>query len=405
MSLTQYQATRVRVGQAHRVLKGGALCLICAAWSISAWAEGDGPLSVDASYAVLADSNLFKTPTAQSEQIGISSLALNFKTQQSLQELELQASVVDYRYQQFNYLGFVATNYNAAWRWAVTPSWTGNLRTSRKETLDDFARTVGSTQRNVRLETNTRVDAMYAIDGPWRLLAGLSTARLANEQTLIAGQEYNSTSADVGLQHAFASGSTLTYKAALSNGSYVNPVVLPGAQLDGTYKQLDNDFRMHWIVSGLSIVDAYATFINRQHPNFPQRDFTGLNTGATLRWELTGKSTLIAGYSRSIAAYATADTNYSQTDRVSIGPVWQISPKTSLSFQHQWSEVTYLGTPTPGLSNARKDVTRDSSLAFTWLPSRHWSFTTMLQSLARDSNVAAAMYSSNLLSVVARFTF
>lgn len=112
-----------------------------------AWAQEEPTIRLSAAYARQTDSNLYRLSATSltnaqtligradaSEQIGITTLGVNFNKAYSLQRLELGLNLVDYSYQNFSNLSFTAQNYTAAWRWALTPRLTGNLTRERSET-------------------------------------------------------------------------------------------------------------------------------------------------------------------------------------------------------------------------------------------------------------------------------
>ncbi|MDR7305614.1 exopolysaccharide biosynthesis operon protein EpsL [Rhodoferax saidenbachensis] len=376
----------------------------------------ESPLTLSAGYTVQTDSNLFRLPSnanvqaltgqgSKAENIGVTTLGIGFNTQQSLQKFEFDLSLVDYRYQNFNYLSFTASNYSAAWRWALTPRWTGNFTSDRKETLNSFSDYQGYTQRNLRVDTTTRLDTLYELDGPWRALAGASTTRQSNQQALTAGGDYAYTSADGGLRYAFASGSSITYQARIGNGNYLNRTIPNTGQFDDSFKQIDNDLRLRWVIGGGSVAEIYGTHINRTHPNYSQRDYNGFNTGANLNWALSGKSSVFIGFSHTLDAYATANTNYSQTDKFSIGPLWQFSPKASVRLRHDWAQRSYLGAPSGATSSDRSDITRDTSLSIDWAPHQKIALSAGLQSATRGSNQAGLDYESTVLFLTAQLNY
>ena len=379
-----------------------------------AWAQSEDPLMFRASYATQTDSNLFRLPpdantqatigkSSAAEQIGITTLGMGFTTRQSLQQFEFNVDLVNNHYQNFDYLSFVANNYNAAWRWSLTPRFTGSLSATRNETLNSFADFQGFQQRNLRVDTVNSLDTAYEIHGPWRLVAGLSNSRQANDLAVTAGSDYNNTSANLGLRHVFGSGSTATYSARLNNGSYLNRTVPSAALQDNAYKQFDHDLRLRWVPGSGSTADANITFINRSHPNYPQRDYSGVNTGASVNWSLSGKTSLTANYSHVLEAYATSNTNYKQSDKMTVAPVWQISTKTLLRLQYQWSQEDYLGSPTTVAASTRRDTLSDTSLTFSWQPLQRLNLAASLQKLSRNSNLAGLDYGADLFYVSAQY--
>jgi exopolysaccharide biosynthesis operon protein EpsL len=376
----------------------------------------DTDFKFNGGYTVQSDSNLFRLPDSASsmavlgrssaaEQIGIATVGVGVRVLQGLQAFDLDVNLVDYRYQNFQHLSFTANNYDFAWRWALTPRFSGQLTSDRKETVNSFEDYQGYNVRNAHLETSTHLDGVYEVDGPWRVLAGVAQNRQTNQQALIAGDDYSSNSANAGLRYAFASGTTLTYKLIASDGVYNNRVLTPALLLDDRFHQTDHDFRLHWMLSEGTVADLNLTQVQRSHPNFSQRDYSGLNVGATLNWALSGKSKLAMGYVRELGSYATGNSNYSQTDRITLGPVWQISSKAQLALRSAWSQVAYLGSPSTAATSQRRDTNRDTSLSFNWQPRQRWTVSTALQAVSRGSNAPGLDYSSNVVSFSASYIY
>lgn len=375
----------------------------------------EDPLVITAGYTVQTDSNLFRLPSgantqtligkdSAAEQIGVTTVGFGLNTYQSLQKFEFDLNLVDYNYKNFNYLSFTASNYNAAWRWALTPALTGSFTSSRKETLNSFSDFTSYSQRNQRIDTNTSFNAEYQLDGVWRVLGGVGTTRQANQQAVLAGSDYTSNTANAGVKYAFSSGSSITYLARLGSGTYLNRTVPNAGLFDDNFKQFDNDLRLRWTLGGNSSAEIYLTHVNRTHPTYGQRDYNGFNTGANVEWAISGKTALNVGFSHTLDAYATTNSNYSQTDKISIGPVWQFSPKAALRLRYDWAQRDYLGSP-GATASIRRDTTRDTSVSINWQPYQQLALSAALQGASRGSNQAGLDYDSTQLSFTAQLTY
>ncbi|MDD5332964.1 MAG: putative exosortase B-associated extracellular polysaccharide biosynthesis transporter EpsL [Rhodoferax sp.] len=380
------------------------------------WAQSNDTLTLKAESSLRFDNNLFRLPAntntealigqpSAAERINISSLSLNFSTTLSLQKLELAVNLTNYRYQNFSYLSFVAHNYNAAWRWALTPQLHGNLESQRQQTLNNFADYRGFNVQNLRTNSNTRVDTAYQLDGTWGVLAGVSQSTQTNQQTLTAESDYSDKSTNLGLLYTLASGSALTYTHRNTSGSYPNNQLPSAGLYDDGFKQLDNELRLHWTVTGKSTADLSAARISRSHPHYPQRDYSGLNAGVNYNWSLTGKSALAASWVRELSSYQTNSSNYSQTDRVSLAPVWQLSPKAVVRLRYEVARSDYLGSPMGALGPQRSDSTSDASLSLIWQAHKHLTLSTSLENTSRNSNLAGLDYESKMATVSAQFSY
>lgn len=379
-------------------------------------AQANDTLQLNASESLTSDSNLFRLPasaninsligkTSAAEKIASTSLGLSFNKAYSLQQFKFNLQLIDYRYQNFDYLNFTARNYDAAWRWALTPRLTGNLTSNRKETLNSFADYQGFNQRNQRTNTSTSLDAAYKLAGPWHALAGVSQSAQSNLQPLLTGDDTRSTAANAGLRYVFASGSALTYTLKKASGQYLNRTLSQASLQDDGFSQLDNELKLHWAVTGKSTVDLRAAHFSRTHPHFSQRDFSGPNAGVTLNWNISGKSALTASWARDLASNQSNNSNYTQTDRLSIGPTWQVSPKTVVSLHYEAARIDYLGSPAELTVNQRSDTTRNTSLSLEWQPHQRVTLSATLQNTSRASNLTNFDFDSHIATVTAQLSY
>ncbi|CAM8664054.1 EpsL, exopolysaccharide biosynthesis operon protein EpsL [Comamonadaceae bacterium] len=398
--------------RSHYLLLPASLALL---GSAPVFSQQD-PLTLSAGYSVQTDSNLFRLPSSTNlqnaigknsaaETIGVTTVGLGFNTRQSLQTLALNLNLVDYSYQNFSYLSFTANNYNASWEWAITPKVTGKFSTDRKETLNSFTDSTNVKQRNLRLDTTTRFDASYALDGPWRLIAGASTTRQENQASLVTGSDFTTNAVDGGVRYQFATGSSLSYLMRTNKGSYLNRAVPNAGAFDDQYTQLDNDLRLRWLMGTGSTVNANLTHINRTHPRYGQRDYNGFNFGAGVDWALTGKTSLSTSISHTLDAYATSNSNYSGTDKISVSAGWQISPKVGLRLKNDWAQRSYLGSPSTTASSNRQDITRDTTLSVNWQAHEQLALSASLQQSSRGVNQANLDYDSTMLFFTAQLTY
>ncbi len=381
-----------------------------------AMAMAQDTLMLSAAVSRQTDSNLFRLPASAnvnaligrpdaSENISTTSLGLNINKAYSLQRFELGFNLVNTQYQNFSYLDYVARNYNAAWRWSITPRLHGNLTTGRNETLNSFADYTNFNQRNERTNTQTRFDAAYDVNGAWQLLAGVARSRQTNQQEVLAESDSSTNSADIGLRFAYASGSALSYSLKKTDGAYLNRVAPISGPSDDSFNQTDQTIRLTWVISGKSLADLSFAHINRKHPQFAQRDYSGLTTAVNFNWSMTGKTALNAGWTRELTSYQTVSSSYASKDRISIGPTWQVSPKVAVRLRHTQTQINYLGAPTSATTPAREDTTRDSSLSVDWQPYQRLNLSASLQKASRASNFSGLDFDSNIANFSAQYSF
>ena len=379
-------------------------------------AQGEDTLKLKVESSLRFDNNLFRLPAdanidallgtaSAAERIDIHSLSLSFSTTLSLQKFELSASLTNFRYQNFNYLSYLAHNYSAAWRWALTPFLRGNLGSQRQETINNFADYQGFGLQNLRTNSSSRLDAAYDLDGNWSVVAGMSRASQTNQQALPAEGDYREQSADLGLRYNAGSGSTVSYTLRSANGTYIERALSPAGLYDDGFQQIDSELRLRWVASGKSVAELYTSQLSRTHPHYAQRDYSGRNAGVNFNWSLSGKSALVANWARELASYQTSTSNYSQTGRLSLGPVWQLSPKAVVRARYEVAQTDYLGSPFGTLATPRSDTTSAASLTFDWQPYQHITISTSLENATRRSNLAGLDYEGKMATVSAQFSY
>lgn len=385
--------------------------------SAPAWAQAEDTFRFSAAYSQQTDSNFFRLPAgldsnaligkpSAQEQIGITSLGFHVNKPYSLQRFELNLGLVDYRYRNFSHLSFSAHNYDAAWRWSLTPRLRGNLTSTRTETLSNFADYKGFNMRNQRTATHTRLDGEFDMGGPWRLLGGVSRSAQSNLQPVVAESDSRATSADLGVRYVLGSGSWLGYTAKTATGDYLNRALSPAGRIDDGFKQVDNELRLHWKVSAKTTADLRAAHIERTHPHYGERDYSGVTATSSLTWNITAKTALSTGWVREISSYQTASTNYTRTDRFTLGPVWQVSPKALVRLQHALARRDYLDPPAGAVVDPqRRDTMRDTTLSLDWMPHRNVVLGASMQKAKRTSNLGGLDYASNITTLTARFTY
>ena len=257
------------------------------------------------------------------------------------------------------------------------------------------------------MDTSTGANADYEFSGAWHLLAGvaqretLARSTLTALDTLYIGDDYKSTSSRAGLRYDFASGSALSYNLQNSRGENLNINGLSG----NSFRQTDNELRLRWVLSGKSTVSLNSAYINRRHDQFAQRDYSGVNSGINVNWSLTGQTALAAGWTRNLYSAQSANSNYVQSDRLSVGPAWQVSPKTLVRLSYAQTRDNYLGSPGAVQLPQRSDNTVSTTLSLDWQPVRYLTLSSSLQSARRSSNQALYDFASNMATLSIQLSY
>ncbi|MCY7307452.1 MAG: putative exosortase B-associated extracellular polysaccharide biosynthesis transporter EpsL [Rhodoferax sp.] len=394
-----------------------ALAALATSAMATCWAEGGQDLQLRATATVASDSNLFRLPagantlaltgrSSSAETIGIAAFGVNYNKTYSLQAVELFVNFNKYSYQNFAYLGFTALNYRAAWRWAYTPRLRGNLTATRDQTLNNFVDFQGFNVRNVRVDSNNRLDATYELGANWRLIGGLTQNSRDNSVQVTQESDFRQTGVEGELRYVLASGSSLGYLVRSTDGNYTSNRTIPSPGFfDDRFSQTDNELNLAWAITPSSSANFRLGHRSRSNPTYPQRDFAGTTGAASVNWAISPKSAVLIGWTRELGSFETNNFNFTQSDRIAIGPVWQVSPKATVRAQLARATRDFRGTPTGMVTQQRRDITRDTSLSVDWQPFNYLSLSAALQNGRRSSSLPGIDYNSNSVNLSAQFSF
>jgi exopolysaccharide biosynthesis operon protein EpsL len=351
-------------------------------------------LNLRAGVSVLNNNNFFRTSTsAVSERVTSQSIGVNVAIPYSLQRFELDASLVGNQHQTNSNFDFTAQNYNAAWRWSLTPRFQGSLTSARSETLNATTDSVDPNQRNRSTVQNSGLSAAYDLGGPWQLTGGVSTTSTTNERAVLGQSDNRSSGVNAGVRYVPSTGNSIDYSLQEARGSSTND-----------YKSTAHAFSAVWILSGNTTVNGRIVHSQQKFNITPQYDFSGTGGAFSLLWRLTGKTTLTASWQRDLASYQTAGTTHTKTDAVTLSPSWQISPKSSVRLQYRNATRDDQGNPTGTPSN-RQDSIKDLSATYSWLPRPSATLAATISDTTNSSGVAAANYNVQQLTLSAQFAF
>lgn len=373
--------------------------LLLAGLCTSVGAQDAPPLTLTVAYTLTSEQ--VDSPThSTDDRIGQAELGLLFHTLQGLQDIRLDARLVNYQYQNNPAQDHTELNYAAAWLWAVTPRLRGHLNLARQEAPK--ADVVGGEGNvpNRQTQTHLRADADYEVGGPWHLVAGLSRNRHSSQYLTSNNADSRSDAVDVGVRYDAASGSWVKFSLRSADGSYLAG---PGASED-SYQQREQDVRVHWAVSAASSLDLHLTRLERSHPRQSELDFTGQNYGADASWALSARSTLVLSYAHAESVALRPAPFLTEQDSLSWGWNWQTSSRTQVRVGQTFRRIDYRSPSSAGPAGYQ-DHRRDTSLSLVWTPGTRWQVSAALQRQAHGSSRAGLDQRSNQISLSARFSF
>lgn len=346
------------------------------------------------------DDNVFREADAQAkaDNITVSTLGLRVNKPWSLQRLEIDASVDDYRYDNYSALSFTALNYNGAFRWAFTPRLRGNLTAERREFIDRFS-DVSNGNVNRRTELDHGLDAEYELGASWRALAGVFDRRTEHSASS-AERSFTVRGGELGARYELRSGNSLAYRYRQGQGDYSDAAVTAS---DFTERQ--HELELQWRATGQIRVNGRLGWLDRAHDELRQRDFSGWVARLQAHWQLTGKTSVAAGLVRELAPFLVTDASYYEGLRVFIAPEWKPTAKTAVRLRLDQGSRHYKGSLTPALTPQREDTLRILALGLEWEPIRALRLMATVQRDERNSNREGSDYKANIYGIAAQASF
>ena len=378
--------------------------------------DGD-PVDLIAGYSVRHESNLFRLAdgadpqatlgeSSKSDLVGIATAGIRVNKPYSLQRFELEATLVNYRYRNFDHLDFTARNYAAAWRWQLTPALRGNLSSTRTEALNSFNDYTNYGVRNIRTDEQHRFDAVFDVDGAWRLLGGVARTERSNSETFFEEADNRLDTVEAGVRRDFLSGSSLSLIARHGRGEYFNrPDLSPVYQLDNGFTQREQEIRAAWPVGGKTTLQGRLVHVAREHEHFPARDYSGMVGSLSVAVRATDKLTLTGNAGRELGAYQSDASSYASTERLVLGAAWRIGAKTTLRGQYDLARRDFRGALADVPDSGRADHLRNARITLEWQPLRTLLVSAALEKEKRDSNRSAYDFHNTAATVSAQFSF
>jgi exopolysaccharide biosynthesis operon protein EpsL len=348
------------------------------------------------------ESNVLRTPDNEvSDTAFLLGVGLRAEALYGLQRLRADVEANTYRYDDRSSLNYNVFNYALAWDWSITPRFHGVVAADRKQYRDvstDPLALVNRIQR--RTEREERVEGVYELGASLRLLGGAShrKAFTSGQASWEASPSVNSVYAGVGYE--LASGTSVYLRHRNGKGEYRDTA--PGA-VTGDFDDRETEVLLRWPITGKTSIDARLGHLERDHDNAPARDFSGMVGSATVVWDATGKTRLVAGASRDLSATGQGTGGYVENNRFFIGPVWKATEQITVNLRldrvsRDWRDVP-AGSPEVG----RDEAVRILSAAVEWAPRRWLSVTGYVRGERQKSNLNSGYRNTTVGAAVKAF--
>lgn len=343
------------------------------------------------------DPRIVAGKSRRSDLITTTNIGIKIDKLYSLQRFQLDLMAIKNDYQTYDYLDFTAKNYRAAWLWSLTPDITGTILLDRQQNQNNFADFLTANNQVIN-QQSLQTNELRSFTADWRvgaglhLLGGVSEVRSRNDSAFTAVGDYVQQGAEAGVKYVARSENYVSLIRRESDGEYEGRPFDPISQFDTGFEQSETEAQVLARLSGKSTIDARLGYVDREHDNFPARDYSGLTYQLAHIWLPTGKLQVTTSLSRGLVSFQQFFNSYYVSDTLAVAPVWQLTAKTKIRGRYSYSERDYRGAlPIIGLAFVPEGETRDDkvhtlALSAEWQATRTILVTGTLQHERRNSN-------------------
>ncbi|MFQ5642237.1 MAG: XrtB/PEP-CTERM-associated polysaccharide biosynthesis outer membrane protein EpsL [Thiogranum sp.] len=364
---------------------------------------------------VVNDSNVFRLSGDEAARALLGSSSRNdtigyvgggFETDLKLsrQHLLLDAEVERAEYDSFGELDHTRTKGRAAWAWRVGNLWNGEIGTRYNRRLRSFYQS-NIPEKDMRTEKAGYLSAGYQLHPDWRLSAGVDVSDVSYQERDRLDRDsaagnfqvlYNNTrNTKVGVR--------VKYTDNDLRDDNIN-----GVSVSNDYSETEISGLFFWEVTGKSDLEANLGYTDQNYDDLDERDFQGTTGRLTYNWYMTGKTELEFSAWRETSSYNQEITTYVLTKGASIGPVWSITPKITLTglvsyYNDDFKGENDIRTALGG--QRRDDDTWLYSIDVRWTPRDYMALTAGYRREDRDSSIDANDFDDSQYNVGVRLQF
>ncbi|MBV8031345.1 MAG: hypothetical protein JO035_07540 [Betaproteobacteria bacterium] len=383
--------------------------------------EPPRPLEVYIRGSVIRDNNLFRLSSAAntSAVLGTDSKAetvtragVGLRGENLIigrQRFRYEASLDNYQYQRFTVLNHNEYGVRGEWLWELTNDLAGTAGYEQRQRLVDLAQRQSVT-RDLILEQHAFLTGAFMLGPTVRLRGGLDGAKASHSDVAANAATVRTTTATAGIDYVTPLGNAIGIEARRTQGNapLQEPVGPTAILVDNDFTEKEIAGVLTWTASPQLHAVGRLGRTQRNHVQFPQRDFSG-NTGRlNVDWVPFNKT----GFE--FAAYKEPRTvidiaaSYVLVTGVSVGPRWAPTEKLVFTAFLISERQDFKGDPTlavvPGAIE-RQETIRGLRLGASWEPLRMTQVQLGIDHGIRTSNVFLRDYNYTALMLNLRLTF
>jgi exopolysaccharide biosynthesis operon protein EpsL len=375
------------------------------------WIQDEKPLKLKLFGGLSYDSNLFRLSDDANSQAIIGSQDKSdiiyqlgaggkYELVQSRQKFLAEATVTEYKYQNFDNLDNTSNSLLGEWQWQLGNDWNGDLGVGHRRYLESFANFQANVRDMVEQErVFGKANYLFHSHLKFTLDADWYDTEHGDQGRSTLNYKINNTAFTVNWVTPALNTVGLRYRT--SDARYPNSAFVGTTLIDNSYTEDEYSVVANWKLGGASEAIARIGYTRREFEQAPSRNLSEPTWRVIYRWIPTGKSDVEFATWRELAEFQDLTANYARTTGVSVVPTWSITPKVVLRGKislQTWNYVNAPGIPTS--SNGREDKDRLYQVSALWTPLKLTELTLSVESGKRTSNVKFADYDYEATSIL-----
>lgn len=320
--------------------------------------------------------NIYATATEPvSDSITTETVGATMNAGYSRQRLQLNAAFTNNQYQSHSHLNYQGRNVAGTWQWGSGAGWIGSASVAHVVTENTAATSVDATQRNLNTTKTSQALVGYDFAGGWQAIAGVVDALVNNERAVVGQSDYRYYGVYAGATYTFSSGNTLGFRSLGASGSNTYD-----------YSLRSNEIKVEVKPDDAMVLTGVLAYFEQSYATHPEYDFSGSTGSGSMKWQITGKTSLAASFQRQLNAMPFTNSIYTVNDTLLLAPVWQMTSKVALRGQLQDTLIRFVGDPGGGASG-EVDRISTQTLGLDWMPRDYATLTLSTSRTKRTRNL------------------
>ncbi|MDR1064342.1 MAG: outer membrane beta-barrel protein [Azoarcus sp.] len=373
----------------------GGVAVLLGVQAAPAFAEETDALKFSVSQTLSRDNNLYrlsddepdtggKMRGKRSDSISVTRAGANFDKEYGRQGIHAGLSASRTLYRRHSDLNNTSPDARLRWDWGIGDHWSGALGYSYSESFVGFEE-AGGDERVMRRLGRATGSANYWFHPNWALGVGVGSVRSTYRDDQRPTDEYDARETSLNLTYRPATGNRIVFSLRNENGQFSERDKQEGSLRD--WQQRDARFSGEWQLTGVTRVNGYIGYSQREYEYASSRDFRGMTGSLGLHWVPTPKAIVDLSWRREIGADQDAASNFAVVHSWILQPTWVVTDKVRLGATLKTSKRDYRGT-SPDASwtgAARYDRTQSYGLNLQYAPASFFDLTLGIQREKRDS--------------------